>query len=155
MTSAIHHGQFTLERTYAATAERVYDAWSDLGAKSHWFIGPEQWRELRRELDFRVGGHEVLQGRHASNRITLYSARFHALTAARRIVFVYDMHLDEIHHSTSLATVELAPTSSGTRLRFTEQVAFLDGTEGVASREHGTAEHLDRLSAYLARGTAH
>ena len=87
--------------------------------------------------------------------MTLYTARFHALTAAQRIVFVYDMHVNEIHHSTSLATVELVPTSSGTRLRFTEQVAFLDGTESAASRERGTADHLDRLTAYLARGPAH
>jgi len=155
MTSAIHHGQFTLERTYNAAAERVYAAWSELGAKSHWFVGPEQWREVRRELDFRVGGHELLQGRYGESRTTLYTARFHALAAAQRIVFVYDMHVDQIHHSTSLATVELVPISNGTRLRFTEQVAFLDGTESAASRERGTADHLDRLTAYLARGTAH
>ena len=153
MTARIHHGQFTLERTYPATAERVYAAWSELGAKSHWFTGPEGWRELRREIDFRVGGQEILQGRFGNDRTTLYTARFHALAPAQRMVFVYDMHLSEVHHSTSLATVELVPASGGTLLRFTEQVAFLDGTdgrEGTASRERGTAVHLDRLSRYLA-----
>ena len=84
-------------------------------------------------------------------RVTLYTARFHALSPASRIVFDYDMHLDETHHSTSLATVELFQTSNGTRLLFTEQVAFLDGTSSVSSREHGTAVHLDRLTTYLGR----
>jgi uncharacterized protein YndB with AHSA1/START domain len=151
----IHHGQFTLERTYQASPERVYAAWGEIGARAQWFIGPESWRELRRELDFRAGGHELLQGRLGDGRVTLYTARFHALTPATRIVLVYDMHLNDVHHSTSLATVEFAPVPSGTRLRFTEQVAFLDGTTSASAREHGTAVHLDRLTTYLARGTAH
>ncbi len=150
MTSRIHHGQFAIERTYPATPGRVYAAWSELGAKARWFIGPEGWREVRREIDFRVGGQEVLQGRLSNGRVTLYTAHFHALAPAERIVFDYDMHLNETHHSTSLATVELFPTSNGTRLLFTEQVAFLDGTESPANREHGTAIHLDRLTTYLA-----
>ena len=81
MTSVMHHGQFTLERTYPTAAERVYAAWGEVGAKSQWFIGPEGWRETRREIDFRVGGHELLQGRFGEDRVTRYAARFHALTA--------------------------------------------------------------------------
>jgi uncharacterized protein YndB with AHSA1/START domain len=153
--TAIHHGQFTLERIYQASPDRVYAAWGEIGARAHWFIGPEGWRELRRELAFRAGGHELLQGRLSDGRVTLYTARFHALTPASRIVLVYDMHLNEVHHSTSLATVELAPVSNGTRLRFTEQVAFLDGTTSAGNREHGTALHLDRLKVYLAGVMAH
>jgi uncharacterized protein YndB with AHSA1/START domain len=155
VTSTIHHGQFTLERTYRATPERVYAAWSEVGARSQWFIGPEGWREMRREMDFRVGGRELVEGRKGDGRVSLYTARFHALIAARHIVFVYDMHLDEVHHSTSLATVELIAVAEGTRLRFNEQVAFLDGTTDAHGREHGTAVLLDRLSTYLASGPRH
>jgi uncharacterized protein YndB with AHSA1/START domain len=153
--TAIHHGQFTLERTYQASRQRVYAAWGEIGARAQWFIGPEGWRELQREMDFRVGGHELLKGRHGDGRVTLYAARFHSLMPASRIVLVYDMHLNDMHHSTSLATVEFAPASDGTRLRFTEQVAFLDGTTSASSREHGTAIHLDRLTAYLASRATH
>ena len=154
MTGIIHHGQFTHERTYRANPEQVYAAWSEVGAKAHWFVGPEGWRELRREMDFRVGGHELLQGQGCGGPeyVTLYTARFHALATASRIVFVYDMHINDVHHSTSLATVEFTPASGGTRLRFTEQVAFLDGTTSASSREHGTGVHLDNLRVYLARG---
>ena len=62
------------------------------------------------------------------------------------------MHLSAKHHSVSLATVELTPSGHGTRLIFTEQVAFLDGTdgnEGTLSRQLGTAAHLDRLARQL------
>jgi uncharacterized protein YndB with AHSA1/START domain len=147
---SIHHGQFAIERTYSATAERVYAAWGELGARASWFIGPEGWSEVRRELDFRVGGHELLEGRFGNGRVTLYTAHFHALVPASRIVLDYDMHLTGQHHSTSLATIELFPTSNdGTRLLFTEHVAFLDGTESASSREHGTGVLLDKLATYL------
>ncbi len=155
MTAAIHHGQFTLERAYEASPQRVYAAWSELAARSHWFFGPEGWRQIRREMDFRVGGHELLEGQHGGGRVTLYTARFHALEHASRIVFVYDMHLDAVHHSTSLATLELTAVPKGTHLRFTEQVAFFDGTADASARAHGTAVLLDRLSLYLASGPRH
>lgn len=153
--STIHHGQFTLERVYPAAPERVYGAWSELGARAQWFAGPGGWRELRREMDFRVGGHELVEGRFPEGRVSRYTARFHSLLPGSRIVLVYDMHLDGVHHSTSLATVEFAPVPGGTRLVFTEHVAFLDGTTSVASREHGTVYLLDRLATFLADGAAH
>ena len=150
MTSSIHHGQFAIERTYSASADRVYAAWGELGARASWFVGPDGWREVRRELDFRVGGHELLEGRFPNGRVSLYTARFHALVPASRIVIAYDMHLTGSHHSTSLATIELFRASKdGTRLLFTEQVAFLDDTQSAASREHGTGVLLDQLTSYL------
>jgi uncharacterized protein YndB with AHSA1/START domain len=156
MASAIVHGQFTIERNYSATPARVYAAWGDLGAKAQWFIGPpDVWRQTRRELDFRVGGLEILEGAFGEGRTSTYNARFHALVPAERIVYDYDMYITDVFHSVSLATVELIPTSNGTLLRFTEQVAFLDGTSSAAARDKGTAEHLDRLGKYLARGAGH
>jgi uncharacterized protein YndB with AHSA1/START domain len=158
MSSAIVHGQFTIERNYAATPERVYAAWGDLGAKAQWFIGPPDiWRQTRRELDFRVGGTEVLAGKFGdSGRTSNYNARFHCLVPAERIVYDYDMYVNEVFHSVSLSSVELIPTpNGGTRLRYTEQVAFLDGTKDIAGRDKGNAIHLDRLGEYLSRGVGH
>ena len=45
--------------------------------------------------------------------------------------------------------IELAPTGAGTRLKITEQGAFLDGYDDAGSREHGTGLLLDRLGASL------
>jgi len=147
--AAIGHGTFTLERRYPVSRAKVFAAWASAEAKAPWFIGPEGWSCVRRELDFTEGGTEVLVGRFASGRETRYTARFHAIEPDSRLVFVYDMHLNEVHHSVSLATVELATVGAQTLLTFTEQVAFLDGTqaeEGTAARERGTALHLERLA---------
>jgi uncharacterized protein YndB with AHSA1/START domain len=151
MSIAIVHGQFTIERNYAAAPERVYAAWGDLGAKAQWFIGPpDVWRQTRRELDFRVGGLEILEGKFGEGRTSTYNARFHALVPAERIVYDYDMYINDVFHSVSLATVELIPTpNGGTLLRFTEQVAFLDGTSSASGRDKGTADLLDQLGKFL------
>jgi hypothetical protein len=64
------------------------------------------------------------------------------------------MHLDDRHISESLATLELTPEGGRTRLRITEQGAFLDGFDGARSREEGTAILLDRVGQALARKAA-
>ena len=146
------HGTFTIERRYEATPARVFAAFADPAVKARWFIGPESWKLLKRELDFRVGGSELLQGRFEGKHETLYTARYHEILKDRRIVLVYDMHVNAKHHSVSIATIELIAEGAKTLLSFTEQVVFLDGTDGsagTASRERGTAAHLDRLGRLL------
>jgi uncharacterized protein YndB with AHSA1/START domain len=144
----IVHDRFTIERVYEATPAEVFAAWSNPKLKARWFIGPESWRQTRRELDFRVGGEEVLCGEFP-NGTTSFFARFYEIEANERIVYVYDMHLSGKHHSLSLATVEFRPDKGGTRMIFTEAVAFMDGTENAVSRERGTAAHFDRIAAVL------
>ncbi len=45
--------------------------------------------------------------------------------------------------------MELAADGGGTRLLLTEQVAFLDGVDGTASRQRGWGALLDRLGDAL------
>jgi uncharacterized protein YndB with AHSA1/START domain len=148
-TPPIVHGNFTIERTYDAPPSRVYRAWADPALKARWFVGPQDWTLIRREHDFRVGGAEVLHGRFASGKESLFSARYHQLVPDERLVYVYDMHVNGAFHSVSLATIELKPEASGTRLVFTEQVAFVDGSDGTESRKNGSGMLLDKLGESL------
>ena len=147
------HSTIVLERTYPASPARVYAAWADPETKARWFIGPEGWRLVKRELDLRVGGHELLHGVFGDGPETIFSARYHDVVADRRLVYVYDMHHGGTHLSVSLVTVEIHPAGAGAHLRLTEQAAFVDGNDGAASRERGNAAHLDRLGALLGGGT--
>ena len=83
-----------------------------------------------------------------------FEGRYHDIVPDQRIVYAYDMHLDETKISVSLATVELKPAGAGTRLIFTEQAAFLDGYNDLAGREEGTRVGLDNLDAELKREPA-
>lgn len=147
----IVHDRFTIERIYAATPAEVFTAWANPQLKARWFIGPEGWQQTQRELDFRVGGEEVLRGKFPSGTTTSFVARYYQIEPNERLVYVYDMHVSGKHHSLSLATVEFRPTAGGTRMFFTEAVAFLDGTTDAAARERGTAVHFDRIPAVLVR----
>jgi uncharacterized protein YndB with AHSA1/START domain len=156
-STPIPHGSFVIERRYPTPLERVWKAWIDPALKARWFIGPPSWTLVSRTLDVRVGGEETLKGKHAGPppTETLFTARYHQVVMLERLVYVYDMHLNGNHHSLSLATVEFERDGGGTKQRFTEQVAFLDGTpsaKGVPSREMGTALHLDRLMQLIEGG---
>jgi uncharacterized protein YndB with AHSA1/START domain len=145
------HGTFSIERTYEAAPARVFRAWADPAAKARWFVGPADWTLLERFIDFRVGGKERLSGRKGSGVVSTFDASYHDIVPDQRIVYCYAMQLDDERISVSLATVELRPAGTGTRLTFTEQAAFLDGYDDGGSRERGTRILLEQLGAELKR----
>ena len=151
ITRSVVHATFNLERTYDATVEQVYRALSDKAAKSKWFSGDEsRWRMIEREMDFRIGGRERLKGSWEGGVVSTFDAIYHDIIPNERIVYSYEMHLDDRKISVSLATMQLKPKgASRTTLIVTEQGAFLDGYDDAGSREHGTSILLDRLGSSL------
>ncbi|MGH6891355.1 MAG: SRPBCC family protein [Dongiaceae bacterium] len=146
---AATHATFVIERSYDASPARVFKAWADPAAKARWFAGPSDWKLVDRAIDFRVGGREHLRGAWPSGTISAFDAQYHDIVPDQRIIYAYDMRLDERHISVSLATVELKPAGKSTRLIFTEQAAFLDGYDDAGGRERGTGALLDKLGAEL------
>ena len=146
-----HHATFVIERSYATTPARVFKAWADPAAKARWFGGPEDWMKAGHELDFRVGGRERLSSRPPGGPAHTFDARYYDIVPEQRIVYTYDMRLDDARISVSLATVEFKPEGAGTRMIFTEQGVFLDGYDDSGERERGTRALLDKLDAELRR----
>jgi uncharacterized protein YndB with AHSA1/START domain len=145
----VAHATFSLERTYDASPALVFRALSDKAAKARWFGGGDGLTVVEREMDVRPGGRERLKGRWASGMVTTFDAVYFDVVPNQRLVYSYEMRLDDRKISVSLATIELAPTGEGTRLKVTEQGAFLDGYDDAGKREHGTGLLLDRLGAAL------
>ncbi len=147
---SVVHGAFHLERAYDATAEEVYRALSDEAAKSRWFFGPEGWRLIERTMDLRVGGRERVKGGFDGGVTTTFDAVYHDIVPRERIVYAYEMHLDDRKISVSLATLQIKPEGRGrTRLTVDEQGAFLDGYDDARARERGTSDLLDKIAASL------
>jgi uncharacterized protein YndB with AHSA1/START domain len=142
------HGTFVIERTYPATPARVFGAFASAEAKASWF-GPSSLGRDDIELDFRVGGEERFEAEAGGARYT-YRARYQDIVPEQRIVYTYEMDLDDERISVSVATIELAPAAQGTRLTLTEQGVFLDGHDTNAAREHGTRALLEQLAGDLA-----
>jgi uncharacterized protein YndB with AHSA1/START domain len=150
-TVQFFHGTFTIRRVWAASPQRVFNAWSDPELKSQWFSGPpERWTLIRRSMDFRVGGTEVLEGRfNESGKATLFEARFHLIEPNQRLVYAYDLHHSGSFHSVTLSSLTLEAEGNGTVVSYTEQIVFLDGQDGTPSRRHGTDLQFDMIEHTL------
>jgi uncharacterized protein YndB with AHSA1/START domain len=146
---SIAHGTFTLERFYRAPPQRVYAAFTDPKAKSQWFGGPPGCTELERHMDVRPGGRECLHAHWPSGIVTRFDAVYFDVVPDERLVYGYEMHLDDRKISVSLASLTISASKGGTRLVVTEQGTFLDGYEDGGSREQGTAGLLDSLGRAL------
>jgi uncharacterized protein YndB with AHSA1/START domain len=48
--------ELRIERTFAASAEEVFDAWTSPEVMRRWFRPAPGWREARAEVDLREGG---------------------------------------------------------------------------------------------------
>lgn len=146
---SVVHATFNIERTYPATPAQVFKALTDPAAKAKWFGSTSGYTLLAREMDVRPGGREHVQGRWDTGVVSTFDAVYHDIVADERIVYTYEMHLDDRKISVSLATLRIKPAGAGARLLVTEQGAFLDGYDDAGSREHGTQFLLDALGESL------
>jgi len=149
-TRSVVHATFHLKRTYDAPVARVWRALTDESAKQKWFAASPGLELLERQMDVRVGGRERVRGRWQSGVISTFDAIYHDVIPNERLVYSYEMHLDDKKISVSLATMQLKAEGTKTTLMVTEQGAFLDGYDDAGSREHGTGYLLDALGASLA-----
>lgn len=144
------HDIFRLERRYEASPARVFRAFTDPAAKDRWFASGDGLVVLERSMDVRPGGRETVSGRWTTGMVSKFDALYFDVVPDARLVYAYEMHLNDRKISVSLATIEIAPDGKGTRLTVTEQGAFLNGYEDAGAREHGTGFLLDKLGESLA-----
>ncbi|MGA9659558.1 MAG: SRPBCC family protein [Asticcacaulis sp.] len=149
MNYSSHHTHFTINRDIEAPPSLAFMAWADKASKDNWFRGPGDWKILESHFDFREGGTERLKGRFPSGKISDFQCRYSDIVPDQRIVYTYDMYVDDKRISVSVVTVEFAPTARGTHLTLTEQVTHLDGYPTPEDREIGTAWGIDNAIAYI------
>jgi uncharacterized protein YndB with AHSA1/START domain len=150
-TTTVAHGTFTLERTYAFDRPTVFGAWVTQQAKNQWFGEGDDFlaKTERFELDFRIGGRELLEGRLPSGRHFVYDSTYRDIVDERRIIAEYDVLVDGRRISVSLMTVEFFDIDGGTKVLLTEQGAFLDALDTNEDRVDGASHMLDQLGRFV------
>lgn len=143
------HDTFTLQREYPVPPATVFRAFADFDVKQRWFGGDDGWTPISRGMDFRVGGAEHDEARWQTGTVSRFDAVYHEIVEDARIVYTYDMRVDGVHLSVSLASIELTPTDGGTLLTLTEQGVYFDGHEDPALRAAGTRDLLESLARAL------
>jgi uncharacterized protein YndB with AHSA1/START domain len=159
--ASVVHSTFKIERVYPAAASRVFSAFADPATKRRWFAEGEGSEVQEFTPDFRVGGREstrlrfkgnpALPGAPPAGTEFRNDTVYQDIVPDRRIVLAYTMAVGGRRISASLATVEFVPEGDGTRLVFTEQGAFFEGSDGPELREKGWLALLDALGAELRR----
>ena len=127
------------------SAER-YAAWSNPEHKRQWFGSPAG--KPGQIFEFKVGGREYNADRMGNSDFT-FNVLYQDIIPDNRIVYTYEMTIDGKRMSVSLATIELFPTATGTRIVVREDGAFLDGLDTSKQREEGTNYLVDQIGVFL------
>jgi uncharacterized protein YndB with AHSA1/START domain len=148
---SLAHAGFTLVRDYPVPVEDVWAAFAKEDQKKQWFGDGDAWslREWRHE--FRVGGHDIAEGQFHGGPRSRYEADYTDIVENNRIVTSYNMWIDGVHISTSVASFEFEAVDGGTRFTHTEHGIHLDGLDTGSRREEGTNGLLDALGNSLTR----
>jgi len=144
------HAGFTLTRDYPVPVEKVWQAFADEEQKRSWFGDGDAFESREWAFDFHVGGRDVDEAKFHGGPLSRYEAVYTDIVEHVRIVTTYDMWLDGIHMSTSVASFEFEQIPVGTRLTHAEHGVFLDKfwTDGP-NREEGTRGLLEALGNHL------
>lgn len=154
-SSELMHSTFVIEREYPVSPERVYRAFEDPAQKRKWHAEGKGSNLVEYSLEFRVGGTEKTVSKfgpglplpEGTEMIGLSTYQY--LVPGSRIVFAYTMTVGGNCISASLATIELFPSGTGTRLKFTDQGAYFEGADGPQMRSFGWESILANLGEFL------
>ena len=136
-----------ITRTFKASPERVYAAWTDPVQLAQWW-GPDDAETLSLEADVRVGGDFIWRLRTPDGEEMQSVGKFLELVPAERISFSWKWDDDEDWAKVpSTITVHLAPKEGGTEMRF-HHVGFPSETSR-GNHQGGWESTLGRLAKML------
>lgn len=148
---SVVHATFSIERKYKHAPAKVFLAFEDPAKKRRWFAEGEGWEVEEFTVDFRVHGLEKSRFRFKGGPEITNDTLYTDIVPGRRIIITYTMAIAGKRISSSLATMEFIPEGGGTKLIYTEQGAYLDGTSNAQEREEGCAELFAALERELSR----
>ncbi len=140
---------FTLTRTFEATPEEIWTAWTDPDSAAQWWHprGMHTPRE-KVEIDARVGGRYAYTMVDAAGNEFLTFGVYREVVPFERLVFTWGDPSDD-PDDFLVITVTLEP--DGERTRMTFDLRGLDAARGDDNIYDGWEQSLDLLADHLAR----
>lgn len=154
--SEIVHDTFTIENTYPAAPTEAFAAFAQLKKKKRWYADSAAYEVLKYDLDFSIGGQEVLVGKMlpstpVAGAVLKWSSIYAEVKPDDRIVFSQVVEMNERRISCSLISVEFLPVDTGCQVRLTHQAAFFEGSDGPEMRKMGWQALLKQLGSQLSQ----
>jgi uncharacterized protein YndB with AHSA1/START domain len=137
----------TMERTFDAPADRVFEAFTSEDVMRRWFHAGPDWETPEARVDLRVGG-EVRVVMHNPHEKVDYggTGRYTEIDPPTRLAFtwIWDDDRDQVEQ---LIEIELKETDGRTTMRFIHRDLW--DKESVASHEDGWTKAFNNLEAEL------
>jgi uncharacterized protein YndB with AHSA1/START domain len=149
-----------MTRTFDATPERVFAAWTNPDHFGEWF-GPTGMKTVQCDIDAKVGGAwrlmgegENIPGRDHTGRVRpTVSGKYLEIQPPSRLVFTWAWHEKDDFASPrgqeSVVTIQFKPVGERTEMVFTQAV-FKD-EQARAAHNRGWTESFNKLGDFLRR----
>jgi uncharacterized protein YndB with AHSA1/START domain len=135
-----------MERTFNATAQAVFDAWTSTEVLRRWWPAGPDWDTPVAEVDVRVGGKLRLVMRNPDGQEFGGSGEFIEITQPQRLVFTWRWDGSE---GSQLVEVEFSERPDGTTTVVLTNTGLRD-EESRRSHEQGWQASFDNLERVLA-----
>jgi len=114
----------TLLREFAATPERVFDAWLDPATAARFLFATPDGEMTTCEIDARVGGRALIVEQRPVG-VAEHHLRYEEIDRPRRLVFLFRACLAGVggeEGQWTRVSIDIAPTATGARLTLTHEM---------------------------------
>jgi uncharacterized protein YndB with AHSA1/START domain len=138
-----------LERTFNASAEAVFEAWTSAEVLRRWWPAGSDWETPVAEVDVRVGGSLRLVMRSPDGEEFGGRGEYVEITPPERLVFTWTWDGHEAHEGTQLVEVEFREREDGTTSVVLTNWG-LEDEESKRTHREGWEASFDNLDRVLA-----
>lgn len=135
-----------IERTFAASAEDVFDAWTSPEVMRRWFHAGPDWDTPEAEVDLRVGGHVRVVMRRPDGTEAGARGRYTLIDRPRRLVMTWSF--DDHPSNEQLIELSFSESEGSTTVRMVNSAISTE--ERRESQQLGWGLCLDELGRALA-----
>ncbi len=136
----------TLERTFKAPPERVFDAFTQAETLNRWFAPTDAYTCTTHECDPRPGGRYRIEMRHTGGNVHFVQGVYEQVTRPSRLVFSFAWE-NSPERGNSRVTVSFEASGTGTKLVLVQEQ--LPNVEVRDAHMGGWTGSLGRLAEML------
>ncbi len=139
---------FRLERTFAASPEEVFDAWTNPQVLERWWAARPTWSSPGCEVDLRVGGrYRLSMHDDETDQVHAVRGEYREVTPPSRLVYTWCWEGEDGPHPghVSLVTVEFRAEGAQTTVVLEHSgLASEESRTGHGAGWRGSLENLER-----------
>ena len=140
------HPEVRVTRRFAASAERVFDAWLDPAMATRWLFRSPEGEPVSATMDARVGGRFTAVAHRADGDIE-HVGEYRVIERPTRLVFTFAV--PQFSPEYDLVTVEIRPLADGCELTLVNRMSPEIYAEWGDRTAEGWTDMLGRLAELL------